>query len=345
MSITTHNIQPSYKKDPAYRVTTILFSVLITALFILVVWFGRKELRLEIPRTITLYSFSAMETVMEKGLLPAFQDLWFKNHQEQVEFITTFAGSGVITRQIMTRFPAEVAVLSSELDAQRLVSNGILTVAAWQDIQDQPKFCRSPIVLFVRDSSLLSLNAFEKIDFEKTAVIIPDPLTSGEGQMVLLALYGSKIRQGFDHKTALDHVGSVFSQTQSQPSTSQAAVEQFRAGFGDILFNLEAAIGYHKEPLGLKIIYPQKTIMTEPVVVAIQDNIKPQQEEIIRAFVAFLWSDSAQKILTEYGFRTDHTKTQPGFSPATDKDVFTLDSLGRALELNRLVIDPLVAQN
>ncbi|MEA3287420.1 MAG: hypothetical protein U9Q77_08610 [Candidatus Marinimicrobia bacterium] len=31
---------------------------------------------------------------MEQAILPAFQDHWLKQHEERVEFITTFAGSG-----------------------------------------------------------------------------------------------------------------------------------------------------------------------------------------------------------------------------------------------------------
>ena len=151
MSISTGNVEPPYKNDPVYRLTSILFPVFVAVLVLLFIWYSRDQVRIKEPRTISLYCFSAMESVMEQALLPAFQQHWLKQHQERVEFITTFAGSGVITRQIMTRFPAEIAILSSELDARRLVRGGILTASAWQDLHQQKKFCRSPIVLFVND--------------------------------------------------------------------------------------------------------------------------------------------------------------------------------------------------
>jgi len=228
MSISTGNIEPSYKNDPAYRVTSILFPALIGIIFLLFIWFSRDEIKLKEPQTIPLYCFSAMESVMEQGLLPAFQEHWLNNKQEQVKFITTFAGSGVITRQIMTRFPAEVAILSSELDAQRLVGSGIITVAAWQDIQRRPKFCRSPIVLFVRQDNPFTITTFDDINFEKMNVIIPDPLTSGDGQMASLALYGSQIRRGVDKATAFEFTRKALAESRSHPSTSQAAMEQFQ---------------------------------------------------------------------------------------------------------------------
>ncbi|MEA3286319.1 MAG: substrate-binding domain-containing protein [Candidatus Marinimicrobia bacterium] len=344
MSMPTGNTEPSYKNDPAYKITSIIFPVLVAIIVFLFIWFSRGEIKLKEPRTITLYCFSAMELVMEQALVPAFQDMWLEQNQEQVEFITTFAGSGVITRQIITRFPAEVAVLSSELDARRLVGSGAITAAVWQELRKKDKFCRSPIVLFVREEFETSIKSFDDIDFSKMNVIIPDPLTSGEGQLAALALYGSRLRQGFTKEQAFDFVTQAFTNSRNHPSTSQDAMEQFHAGLGDILLNYEAAAGNHPGVSEMKIIHPQRTIMTEPIAVAIKTNIKPKQTEIVNAFLGFLWSDKAKKILSDYGFQTINISQQAGFAPTPLNDIFTLDSLGSAMELNRSVIDPLAAQ-
>ncbi len=345
MSISTGNIEPPYKNDPAYRLTSILFPLVIAVVVLLFVWFSRNQVRLKEPRTITLYCFSAMEAVMEESLLPAFQGFWLKQNQERVEFITTFAGSGVITRQIMTKFPAEVAILSSELDAQRLVGSGMITAAVWQELRQKEKFCRSPIVLFVSDNIQAPILNYDDIDFETMNVIIPDPLTSGEGQMAGLALYGSWLRQGLSREQAFDFVKQAFASSRNHPSTSQDAMEQFHAGLGDILFNYEAAACNHRSASKMKVVYPERTIMTEPVAVAIKNNIVPKQAKIIDEFLNFLWSDVAQKKLSEYGFQTINTSKQAGFVPTPRHDIFTLDSLGSALGLNQSVIDPLVVNN
>jgi sulfate transport system substrate-binding protein len=39
-------------------------------------------------------------------------------------------------------------------------------------------------------------------------------------------------------------------------------------------------------------------------VVVIDKNIAPSQRELVDAFVDFLWSDTAQRIFVEYGFRS-----------------------------------------
>ncbi len=343
MSILTDSGESQYKNDPVYRFTSFIIPALVAIIILLFLWFSRDQVRIKEPRTITLYCFSAMEPVMEQALLPAFQDHWLKKHQERVEFITTFAGSGIITRQIITKFPAEVAILSSELDARRLVSGGIINIATWQEIQKQDKFCRSPVVLFVSDDIHTPIHNFDDIDYENMNVIISDPLTSGEGQMTGLAIYGSQLRQGLSHEEALLFTQAAFSKTQNHPSNSQDALEQFYAGLGDILFNYEAAASYHPGPTDSWIVYPERTIMVEPVAIMIQNNISPEQSDLINNFIDFLWSATAQRKLSEYGFQTINTSTEPEFAPASNHDIFTLDSLGNANSLNRNIIDQLLS--
>ena len=344
MSIQTESIKPSINNDPTYRYVSVGFLVIASIAIFLVMWFIRDEVPLKAPRTITLYSFTAMETVMEQALIPAFQDYWMDTQQDRVEFINTFAGAGVITRQIMTQFPAEVAILSSELDARRLVSEGIINAASWQELQSRQKFCRTPIVLFVRDDLPIEINSFDGIDFEGLNVVIPDPLISGEGQMTSLALFGSRLRQGDSEEAALKFVSAALGNVKNRPSNSQDALEQFHAGIGDVLFNYEAARSFHPGASKLKVIYPISTIMVEPIAVAIHQNVLPGQERLITGFLEFLWDDTAQKILSDYGFQTINTSTEPEFVPAPDPDIFTLNDLGNAIDLNRNVIDPLLKQ-
>jgi len=345
MSILTANTEPSYKNEPAYRFTSIVVPLLVAIVVLLFIWYSRDQVQIKEPRIITLYCFSAMEPVMEQGILPAFQDHWLEQHQERVEFITTFAGSGVITSQIMTRFPAEVAILSSELDVRRLVSGGIISQATWQELRQQDKFCRSPVVLFISKDIQRPIHGFEDIDFETMNVIIPDPLTSGEGQMTSLAIYGSQLRKGLSQSQAFSFTRNAFKKAQSHPSTSRDALEQFYAGMGDVLFNYEATAWYHPGVAEMNMVYPKSTLMVEPMAVAIQQNITPKQIEITDDFVAFLWSELAQRKLSEYGFQTINTDTQPEFVQASEIDIFTLDSLGTANDLNHSIIDQLLKQD
>src|SRR6266496_801526 len=72
------------------------------------------------PRTIVFYGFSILGPVMNEAIFPAFQEQWRTQTGQRVEFISSFGGSGTVTNQLIMGVPAEMALLSLELDAQRL---------------------------------------------------------------------------------------------------------------------------------------------------------------------------------------------------------------------------------
>src|SRR5262245_61378166 len=52
-------------------------------------------------RTVVFYGFSILGETMNKSVLPAFQAEWRRRTGEQVAFITSFAGSGTVTNQVI----------------------------------------------------------------------------------------------------------------------------------------------------------------------------------------------------------------------------------------------------
>ena len=77
-------------------------------------------------RSITLFGFSIMKEALEKEIVPAFVAKWKREHGEEPGFVSSFAGSETITNQILQGAPADVAILSIERDADRLVKAGRL---------------------------------------------------------------------------------------------------------------------------------------------------------------------------------------------------------------------------
>src|SRR5258706_12019542 len=72
------------------------------------------------PRTVVFYGFSILGEALNEDVLPEFARRWRQTTGEPVEFITSFAGSGTVTNQIALGVPAQLALLSLELDAERL---------------------------------------------------------------------------------------------------------------------------------------------------------------------------------------------------------------------------------
>src|SRR5207248_202880 len=61
---------------------------------------------------ITLYGFSIMKEPLEKAIYPAFAAKAKREHNLDIHFTSSFAGSETVTNQILQGVKAQVAILS-----------------------------------------------------------------------------------------------------------------------------------------------------------------------------------------------------------------------------------------
>jgi sulfate/thiosulfate transport system substrate-binding protein len=257
-------------------------------------------------RTLVLYGFSILGEVMNEGVFPAFQEEWAAQTGEQVEFISAFASSGTVTNQMIMGVPAEVAILSLELDALRLVEHGVLPGPTWKDLPHKGVVNRTPFIILVRPNNPQQINDFGDLARPGVGVVHPDPLTSGGALWAILAEYGSVTLQGGDETAAYDQLLGIWRNVVAQAASARATRTQFETGFGDALITYEQELVRDRARgrLVAEPVYPHSTILSEHTVVVLERNITPEQQELVDAFVAFLWSEKAQRIFVEYGFRS-----------------------------------------
>src|SRR4051812_36239096 len=138
--------------------------------------------------TITLYGFSIMKEVMEKEIFPAFAANWKAEHGVEVGFVASFAGSETITNQILQGTPADVAILSIDRDAQRLME-GKAATTDWHQWPQKGIVNKTPFVILVRKGNPQHIQDFADLGRSGVKVIHPDPVSSGGAQWSLLAIY------------------------------------------------------------------------------------------------------------------------------------------------------------
>ncbi len=295
-------------------------------------------------RTLVVYGFSTLDEVMNAGIFPAFAAQWQRETGETVVFVSSFAGSGTVTNQIILGVPAEVAVLSLELDAIRLVDAGVLPGPIWRDLPYQGVLNRTPFIILVRPGNPHNIQDFADLAQPGVGVIHPDPLTSGGAQWAILAEYGAGLRGGGNETAAFNQLLGIWRNVVAQAASARAARTQFDNGFGDAL------ITYEQEPLrdqmlgrlNGEIVYPFATILSEHTVVVIDKNIRPEQEELVAAFTDFLWSEEAQRIFVQYGFWSVNetlNDTNPDLKIITDP--FTVGDMGGWTAAKQNIIDTL----
>jgi sulfate transport system substrate-binding protein len=304
------------------------------------IWYGQRRPAIEIPRTVTVYAFSAMDDVLADAILPAFQKHWRDRTGERVEFITTFAGSGAITREILGKIPVEVALLSSEIDAARLANRGMTSGRVWERLPRRGIVTRSPMVILVRAGNPKEIHSFADLLREGMRVVHCDPLTSGAGEWSILSMHaalqrlpGGAAQAAAGRDRLRDRIVS------SEPSARAALVAFTRGGKGDAL------ITYEREWLSLdadrrrdlQIVYPRTTLMSEHLVVRLDKNIDPNKRAVVDGLVEFLWSEEAQALFAADGFMgPDPAATARGEFGT----VLTLDDLGGPAEAERKILAP-----
>lgn len=279
-------------------------------------------------RTLVVYGFSILEGVMTEGIFPAFEEDWHARTGQDVEVIGAFAGSGVVTSQIVMGVPAQVAVLALELDALRLVEAGRVLPDSWRSLPHSGVVNRTPFVLLVREGNPLNIRDFADLTRPGVAVVHPDPLTSGGAMWGVVAEYGAGLRSGGPER-GYEVLLGVWRNVVARASSARAARTQFEQGFGDALVIYEQDALRDVAGSGSEVVVPHSTVLSEHTVVLVETNITEADRPIVDAFVDFLWSDEAQRIFVEHGFRSVNEELNalnPNFGHIADP--FTIEDLG-----------------
>jgi sulfate/thiosulfate-binding protein len=286
-------------------------------------------------RSITVYGFSVMKESLEKAIFPAFAAKWKAEHGEDVHFTSSFAGSETVTNQILQGVGADVAILSIERDVDRLQQGGAVT-SDWHNLPNRGIVNKTPFVILVRKGNPKGVRDFADLGKPGVKLIHPDPVSSGGAQWSVLAIYGSELKkseaQGArDEARALQTLRAVWRNVISTPGSAREARTQFETGYADALITYELdALLMKQADAAVEIVVPEATIFSEHPAVVIDRNVTAQERPVINAFIAYLWSDEAQRAFVQYHFRsvTNEDLNSANKEFAQIKMPFTVDYLG-----------------
>src|SRR5580765_1660460 len=219
------------------------------------------------PRTrnVVFYGFSILGEPMEKGIFPEFQRYWQKRTGERVEFTGSYSGSGTVTNQIAMGAPAQIAILSLELDAQRLADSGATAAGSWRKLPHEGIVNRTPFVILVRPGNPKKIHDFEDLARPGIKVVHPDPQTSGGANCAILAEFGAGQRaHPGDPQAGFRVLQGLWGNVVAQANSARAARTQFENGYGDALvtYEQEALFDKSRGKLTSDIVYPRSTVFS-----------------------------------------------------------------------------------
>ena len=321
------------------RWLSILIPVLVLAgLALFLAWPRIQEARKAQPhqRVVVVYGFSILAEAMNQGIFPEFSRRWKQEHGEELVFTSSFAGSGTITNQIVMGAPAAVAILSHEGDALRLKKAGA-AAADWHEFPAKGIVNQTPFVILVRKGNPKKLRSFADLARPGVGIIHPDPLTSGGAKWSILAEFvsasGHPMAAGpEDQQLGKQQLLGIWKNVVGQSPSAAGARTQFENGLGDALITYEqqGLLGGEDTKSQTEIVRPPFTILSEHPLVLVDRNIRPHDRPAVEAFRDFLFSDAAQAIFVQYGFRS---AVNPALDSANPKlpalpKTFTVEEMG-----------------
>ncbi|MGB8353594.1 MAG: sulfate ABC transporter substrate-binding protein [Chthoniobacteraceae bacterium] len=202
---------------------------------------------------------------------------------------------------------ADVVTLALPSDIEILVNRG-LVAADWNKRfphDSQPYF--STIVFVVRKNNPRHIKDWPDLIGSDVTVITPDPKTSGNGKLSLLAAWGSVIYRGGTEDQARAFITQLYQHVPvlgqgARNSTTTFALE----GTGDVHLTWEnEALREIEESKGdLQVVYPPVSIRAEPSVTWVDANVAAHKSEpAAKAYLAFLFTDQSQEIFAKDGYR------------------------------------------
>jgi sulfate transport system substrate-binding protein len=260
--------------------------------------------------TITIYGFSVVKEGLEDSILPDYQREWEKKTGQRLTFEGSYAGSEIVTNQIVQGAEADVAILAIERNADRLVRPGV-TGNEWRKLPYGGILNKTPMVILVRRGNPKRIRDFGDLAKPGVGLIYCDPASSGAGQWSLLAVYGSELikseqKTGVrDERKAFDLLSRIWKNVKATMPSARDARTQFVNGEGDALITYELdAMQLIDKKLPVEIVIPKATIFSEHPVVIIDHAMSPSKYALVELFVRSLWEPDAQQAWIKSHFRS-----------------------------------------
>jgi sulfate/thiosulfate transport system substrate-binding protein len=286
------------------RTLTTVLPLLAVVAAVALVWVGN----IDTDKAIQLLNVSYDPTrELFQDLNRQFVSRYERETGQKITIKQSHGGSTRQARAVIDGLEADVVSLALPSDIELLQRQGLIN-GGWADrLPNHSQPYTSIIVFVVRKGNPKAIKDWPDLARPDVSVITPNPKTSGNGKLSLLAAWGSVMYRGGTEEQARDYLRRLY---QNVPVLGTGARDstitftQDKIGDVHLTWENEARFEIGDSQGELEIIYPSASIRAEPSVAWVDKNVERRKTgSSAKAFLEFLYSRPAQETLARYGYR------------------------------------------
>ena len=243
-----------------------------------------------------------------------FQDInqqfvarYFQESGKKLTIQQSHGGSSRQARAVIDGAPADVVTLALSSDVDALRKRGLIAADWATRLPNHSQPFTSTIVFVVRKGNPRAIKDWPDLIRAGVSVITPNPKTSGNGKLSVLAAWGSVISRGGTEAQALEYLKQLYQHVPVLDSGARDATNTFtQEKIGDVhlTWENEALLEAQEYRGEVEIVYPPVSIRAEPSVAWVDLNVaRRKTEAYAKAYLEFLYTDQAQETIAQHGYR------------------------------------------
>ena len=238
----------------------------------------------------------------------AFVKYWQGKTKQTVTIQQSHGGSGGQARAVIDGLDADVVTLALAYDIDAIQQSGLIAQGWQKRLPQNSAPYTSTIVFLVRKGNPKGIKDWSDLVKPGTAVITPNPKTSGGARWNYLAAWEYAKRQpGGNEAKARDFVAQLYRNVPVLDSGARGATTTFvQRGIGDVLlaWENEAYLALTEAKDKVEIVTPSLSILAEPPVAIVDKNVdKKGTRAVAEAYLQYLYSPEGQEIAARHHYR------------------------------------------
>ncbi len=216
-------------------------------------------------------------------------------------------GSGSQARAVVDGLEADVVSLALWPDTEAIHNVGLIADGWEERLPNHSSPWRSTIVFVVRKGNPKAIKDWPDLVKPGVEIITPNPKTSGNGKLSLLAAWGSVTERGGSAEQAREFITRLYKQTPVLDSGARGSTTTFsQKKIGDVhlTWENEAYLEIEESHGNLELVVPPISILAEPPVAVVDANAKRHgTRAVAEEYLKYLYTPEAQEIIASHHFR------------------------------------------